>query len=485
MLPIEPTLPFSDHSSLYDILVPKTNLLRQINDLIDFSFIRSELLAKYSQDNGRTAECPIRMFKYLLLKIIYDLSDVDVVEHSLYDLSYKYFLGMVPEETSLINPSSLSKFRKLRLKDNDLMDLLIKKTVNIAVEKGIIKSRTIIVDSTHTCSRSNPYSPVDVLKLRSKQLRKSLYDTDDKVKESLPAKNEDNNLEHEMEYTRKLLESVSANEILVHVPKVKERLNMLKEVLGDIEDHYTTSKDTDARVGHKSEDDSFFGFKTHIAMSDERIITAATVTSGEKGDGPELENLVQKSRANGMEVDTVVGDTAYSGKDNIILSQDGERGFELVARLHPTISHGFRKKEDEFDFNKDAGMFICPAGHMAIRKARQGKKNQGENQAMTYYFDVEKCRTCSRRNGCYKEGAKSKTYSVSIKSEEHKRQSAFQDTEEFKEKAALRYKIEAKNAELKNVLGYDKATSYGIGCMRMQGALTIFVANLKRIIKLS
>lgn len=104
---------------------------------------------------------------------------------------------------------------------------------------------------------------------------------------------------------------------------------------------------------------------------------------------------------------------------------------------------------------------------------------------MTYYFDVEKCRTCSRRNDCYKEGAKSKTYSVFIKSEEHKRQSAFQDTEEFKEKAALRYKIEAKNAELKNVLGYDKATSYGIGCMRMQGALTIFVANLKRIIKLS
>ena len=59
MLPFEPTFLFSDHSSLYDLLVPKTNLLRQINDLIDFSFIRSELLQKYSLDNGRTAECPI------------------------------------------------------------------------------------------------------------------------------------------------------------------------------------------------------------------------------------------------------------------------------------------------------------------------------------------------------------------------------------------------------------------------------------------
>lgn len=63
------------------------------------------------------------------------------------------------------------------------------------------------------------------------------------------------------------------------------------------------------------------------AMSDERVITAATVTSSEKGDGPQgdgpqLEELVNRSRANGMEVETVVGDAAYSVKDNIILSND-------------------------------------------------------------------------------------------------------------------------------------------------------------------
>ena len=170
-----------------------------------------------------------------------------------------------------------------------------------------------------------------------------------------------------------------------------------------------TSKDEDARIGHKSKDASFFGYKTHIAMSDERIITAATVTSGEKGDGPQLQELVEQSRTNGMVVDTVVGDTAYSGKDNIILSNDKENGFELVARLNPTISNGTRKEEDRFDYNKDAGMYVCPAGHMAIRKARQGKKGEKQNQSLVFYFDVEKCRTCSRRNGCYKEGAKSKS----------------------------------------------------------------------------
>jgi len=483
MLSQEQELILSEYSGLYDIVVPQDNLLRRINTLVDFSFVYQELVDKYCSDNGRMAESPIRMFKYLLLKVIYDISDVDVVERSRYDMSFKYFLGMAPEE-DVINPSSLCKFRKLRLKDMDLMNLLIKKTVDIAIEKGVIKSRTIIVDATHTASRSNPYSPIEILRLRSKQLRKAVYDADEGVKGTLPKKNEDDDLVHEMDYTKELLDIVSGNICISEIPDVKQRINMLKETLEDIEDHYTTSKDEDARVGHKSEDSSFFGYKTHIAMSDERIITAAIVTSGDKGDGPQLAGLVEQSRSNGMEVDTVIGDTAYSGVENLRLAEDEKKGFELVSKLNPVISNGNRKEEDKFDFNKDAGMFVCPAGHMAIRKARMGKKNGKWNQTWTYFFDTDKCKTCSRKEGCYKDGAKTKTYSVSIRTEEQDRLMEFQKTPEFKIKARERYKIEAKNAELKHVFGYDRAESYGLYSMQMQGAITIFAANIKRILKL-
>ena len=420
MLSQQQELVLSEYSALYDIVVPQDNLLRRINGLVDFSFVYQELLDKYCPDNGRMAESPIRMFKYLLLKVIYDISDVDVVERSRYDMSFKFFLGIAPE-AEVINPSSLSKFRKLRLKDMDLLNLLIKKTVDIAIEKGVIKSKTIIVDATHTGSRSNPYSPIEILRLRSKQLRKAIYNADEDIKDTLPKKNEDDDLVKELDYTKELLDIVSGNAGIAEVPAVKQRINMLKETLEDIEDHYTTSKDEDARMGHKSEDSSFFGYKTHIAMSDERIITAAVVTSGEKGDGPQLESLVEQSRSNGMEVDTVIGDTAYSGTENLRLAENEKKGFELVAKLHPVISNGFRKEEDKFDFNKDAGMFVCPAGHMAVRKARCGKKNGQWNQTWTYYFDVDKCKTCSRRDGCYKEGAKFKTYSVPIKTGEQER----------------------------------------------------------------
>lgn len=481
MLAQQQKLQLSTYSDLYDLIVPKDNLLRKINELIDFSFIYNELVNKYCSNNGRNAESPIRMFKYLLLKTIYDISDVDVVERSRFDMSFKYFLEMTPEE-DVINPSSLTKFRKLRLKDTDLLNLLISKTVSIAIEKGIIRSKSIIVDATHSFSRSNPLSPIEVLKERARQLRKVVYSTDESWKERMPKKNEDNDLEHELSYCDKLEKEIESDEVLRSMPKVKEKLNLLKETIEDTKDHYTLSKDPDARTGHKTADSSFFGFKTHIAMTEERIITAAVVTSGEKGDGPELPALLKVSQENGIEVDTIIGDAAYSGKENLKLA--GGQEIKIVSKLIPSIEQGFRQQENTFDYNKDAAMFVCPAGHMAIRKMLQVKKVNGKNRTDTYFFDVEKCKTCALKNGCYKPGARTKSYSVSIKSDEHKEQMKFQQTDYFKEKAKHRYKIEAKNNELKNVHGYGRASSYGKASMQMQGAMAIFTVNLKRILKL-
>ena len=315
MLEQQQTISFSDYSSLYDLIIPKDNQLRQINDLMDFSFVYQELQDKYCHDNGRTAESPIRMFKYLLLKVIYNISDED------------------------------------------------------------------------------------------------------------------------------------------------------------------------ARTGHKTAHSSFFGYKTHMAMSDERIITAATVTSGEKGDGQQLPELIKKTEEAGMEVDSIVADKAYSSKENLKMAK--ENNMRLSARLSSVID-GNRTNKLPFEYNKDADLYVCPAGHLAKWKEMNNRKNdkRHRNSSITYYFDVDKCKVCPLREGCYKEGAKTKTYAVTIKSDEQLEQIEYQKTEEFINLQRKRYKIEAKNSELKNVLGYDRALSYGLPCMEMQGALTIFAANVKRIIKL-
>lgn len=481
MIKQQQTMILSAYTGIYDLVVPKDNLLRKINELIDFSFVYDELLNKYCLNNGRNAINPTRMFKYLLLKSIFDLSDVDIVERSKYDMSFKYFLGMAPEE-DVIEPSSLTKFRRLRLKDVNLLEMLINKTVAIALEKGILKSKSIIVDATHTKARYNQKSPREILQERSKKLRKSVYEIDETMKDTFPAKNTVDKLQDEILYCQKLINIIENEKNIFSYSKVKEKINLLRETIDDNIDHLQNSEDADARIGHKTADSSFFGYKTHIAMTEERIITAAVVTSGEKNDGKQLKTLIEKSKEAGIEVETVIGDTAYSEKNNIAYAE--KYNIQLVAKLNPLITQGRRKKENEFEFNKDAGMYVCKAGHMAVSKARTGKKGISKNQKDTYSFDIKKCKYCTYKDGCCKEGAKSKTYSVSIKSDTHNKQWEFQESEYFKKKSKERYKIESKNSELKHRHGYDIASSSGLVGMEIQGATAMFAVNLKRILKL-
>ena len=486
----------STHASLYDLLIEKNNFWRQLKEMVDFSFVYDELKDKYSSTMGRKAEDVIRMFKYLLLKNYYKVSDRDLVSRTRTDMLFKYFLDYLPEETNLIDPSLLTVFRRERLsnKDNEeetstnLMDKLIAKTVEIAIKEGIIETKNkIIQDSTHTNAMYQHISPREELIKQAKELRKSIYKIDETMHDKMPKKRESTGLlEDQIEYTKELLNLVKEDARFTTIPNIKEKVNMLEETMNDTEYEIEYSKDKDAKVGHKTADTSFFGYKTHIAMTPERIITAATITTGEKHDGKELQKLVEKSQTNGIEVEAVIGDGAYSERENIEYCE--KNNIKLASKLSKFVTHGNSQRNNNFEYNKDAGMYVCKAGHMAINKRKNKIRDIHNKNLVTevesYYFDIEKCKHCPYKEGCYKEGAKSKTYNVTIKSDIHIKYMDYMETEECKKLYAERYKIEAKNSELKSNFGYDTANACGKNGITIQGASVLFLANIKRIIKL-
>lgn len=483
MLKRQTELKLSAYSELYNLIVPKDNFLRRMLALVEFDFIYDELKDKYSESMGRSAVDPIMMFKYLLLKQIYPSSDVDLVNRAKVDMSFKYFLGLAPED-SVIESSTLTKFRRERLKDSNLLDMLIAKTVMIAKDKGLLRNKTIIVDSTHTGARFNQKSPRQVLQEKTKNLRKKIYKLDEGFKDKMPEKPSNGMLEDEIEYTKKLCTTIKKVEEFIAYPHIQEDLNYLDEIVDDHLHDLKLSKDEDAKTGYKTADTAFFGYKTHIAISEERIITSAIVTSGEKHDGKLLKPLIEKTKEAGMDVDEVIGDGAYSEAENIEMASSED--IKLIAKLSRTVSKGNKRKVEGFFFNKDAGLMVCPEGHMAITKVnRRPKKHKvdGKGTVETYFFDIEKCKICPIRNKCYKEGSKTKSYSVSIKSKTHQDHMDFQNTEYFKSRAKERYKIEAKNGEMKHRHGYSTAQSHDLFGMNLQAATAIFVVNMKRIMK--
>ena len=482
------SLILSPYIALYDIIIPKEHELRQLADLVDFSFVDDMLKGMYTLDNGRPGYRPQVMFKYLMLKRMYELSDRDVVKHAMTDMAYKYFLGLAPEDP-VIDASSLTKFRKLRMKDESIMDKLISKSVEIALNNGIKLSKTLIVDSTHSEARYNTKSAREYLLEICKNLRKKVYAVDESYVEKMPKKLPNRTIgmyEDVIEYCQEVINTIKKDNNLVARPNIAENINLLQETIDDTNEELIMSKDEDAKIGHKTADTSFFGYKTHIAMTPERIITAATVTSGERHDGKELQTLVDKMESNGVEVEAIVGDGAYSERDNIKYANEND--IKLVSKLSNAVLNGNnnRKTKLEFYYNKDAKMYVCPNGEMAIRKEVHDKKTSDSSTYETYYFNVNKCMNCPLKDKCgFKDGQRTKSYSVTLKlADLHKEHNDKQETQEYIELAKERYKIEAKNAELKNQHGYAHSSYSGLHGMTLQAGVSIFVVNLKRILRL-
>lgn len=287
-------------------------------------------------------------------------------------------------------------------------------------------------------------------------------------------------MEKQMDYVARLLAFLKGQKVAV-LPAVSEKINLLAEMMDDIKDHYTISVDPDARVGHKAADSEFFGYKGHLAVVPERLVVAATMTSGEKGDGPELPTLISKAKVNIPDLKEVVGDSAYSGQNN--LENACKEEVELVAKLNPILTTCHQSERNGFVFNKDAGMMVCPAGHMAIRKRMRvpRSKTKRKNLQCRYIFDVHKCRVCNRAEECGYKGGESKEYCITILTEQQEELKRRQETSEFKEKYRERYIVEAKNSELKHPYHLDRAISYGLESFTMQSAVAIFTSNLVRI----
>ena len=95
------------------------------------------------------------------------------------------FLNLAPED-EVIDASSLTKFRKLRMKNESIMDKLIVKSVEIALNNGIKLSKTLIVDSTHSEARYNAKSAREYLLEVCKNLRKKVYDIDESYTSKMP-----------------------------------------------------------------------------------------------------------------------------------------------------------------------------------------------------------------------------------------------------------------------------------------------------------
>lgn len=474
----------SMHSLLYD-KIPENHTLKLIKDAVDFSFINPLLEKSYCKYYGRPAKEPELLVKILILQKLYNLSDERVMFDASMHLAYLYFLGLNPED-KLPDSSLLSKFRVHKLQDVTLDELIIK-VVEQCVEKGIIKSKGLSVDTTHSEANTEKTFPEKVMKRLAKKIFKTINEENGEIPNSInqdiPDIKEFEDLQEAgatiKSYLEDTIQKVEETIQVENHPKTKKILDNTKEILEDPkfmkQKGVRSIVDQDARVGYKSKTDHFFGYKTeYMITTEDRIITAVRVHDGSYADGTQFHELLELSKKSGVTIEEVYGDKAYFKKT--ILDEIKE----LKAKPYIPVSESAYKIDEEiFSYNKDSDQWFCHQGNETTRKKLSKRKNG--RQTYRYYFEIEKCRHCPFRDNCIKGRDVRRILDISVNAPEFYEYSQQQKTGEFKEKYKKRACQEWKNGEMKNFHGLDRAKGYGLKSMSTQAKLTALAVNLKRI----
>ena len=163
------SLPVSSQASLFAAANELPDLLPEDDPMMIFSrsiypsFRDQDFEACYSEGRGRPAISPAFLACVTLLQYRENLSDFETSAAVIRRLDWKIALHLPVWKNTSFDPSTLSYFRR-RLKDNDKMQLIFDKTVEIAQRYNFIrKNANQRIDATYVISQVNRISTTDLL----------------------------------------------------------------------------------------------------------------------------------------------------------------------------------------------------------------------------------------------------------------------------------------------------------------------------------
>jgi hypothetical protein len=276
---------------------------------------------------------------------------------------------------------------------------------------------------------------------------------------------------------------------------VAEPADLLKQVIGqDVEldddfnlqirdgvapDRVISHSDPEMRHGRKSASRRFDGHKLDVMTDEEsELILGVEVRAGNAGDGDGAAPLLEEVQdVDGVEVDTLLGDMAYSDGD--VREAVEEAGADLVAKVPPVTNAGRFPKTD-FTIDTRAGSVTCPAGHTTT-DARPTKDHK-RRPATLFVFPADVCAACPLRDQCTNANS-GRTIVVGRHHDRIETARAAQHHPDTKALLRRRPKVERKIDHLQD-LGMRQARYRGRRRTKLQALLAATVANFKRLVVL-
>ena len=472
---------------------------------------------------GRPNFSVARMLGLCLLQEFYSLSDQQALDSFGFDIRWRYALDAGDQDRYLSRRSLVEFRRRLAEKDPDMkiVRTIFDKISKTAIEKLGISASDQRVDSTHIVSNICTRGRLDLFQKTIDHFLKSL---DQKRFSRIPKhiqnwhQREPNGwfglgpvqrkekLEQLARYLDRLIilftkdKQVTSTEpyqllvrlfqeqcTIVSEPKPAAKKKKTRQIKIKKKTHGETLQspyDPEASYGLKGK-----GYSVHIAETcnndgKSEIITDYEVHGAGRSDKGKAPKIIDRLESADLKPETLFADGGYPTVPSAL--KVNEREVEFMAPVDRARLPEDVMGRDQFTFDKNGFVLLCPEQHKPIDHRMRSANNQ-KGRSLHAIFKGDICRACrkleqcpvrapnNRKRGCKPQDTRG-DFRLEITAQLRLRDQMYADqqTDQWKQRYKIRSGIEATMSELKR--------SHGMGRLRVRRAVKVCFAVACKVI---
>lgn len=423
-------------------LMPDRHFLRDLDRLVDFSFVYDKVESLYSH-TGRRSIDPVVIVKMMLLGYLYGIDSERRLEQEVQvNIAYRWFLGIDLDEP-VPDHSTLSQLRRRKFNGTTLFEDIFEEVVRLCMDKGLITGKLLLTDSTHVRAnaRNDLYETVTVADEPSAYIKRL---NNNAVEDGLLAE----------DYEKRM------------TPKTKE----IKQSTTDPESGY---------MHRPGKPNGFYYLSHQTCDSENGLITDVFVTPGNvKDSSPHSERIQYQIDKYGFETKAVCADKGYDSSE--IHADMLERGIQTYIPRQKANTAEDRFQPSDYLYDESADCFICP-NNQIIPYGYYDPRIGGK----VYCSKSHCCKNCPFRGKCITEKSQSKRILRKQNQSAYEIQCAKKDTPQYFSAMRLRQIwCEGNFSHQKANHNLRRVRTRGLGKASMHCLLSATAFNLKRMVKL-
>jgi transposase len=437
-----------------DKVVPPDHLVRQIDGVLDLSWVHKELAPYYSH-TGRPSIDPVLMIRMLLVGYVFALrSERRLCSEVQVNLAYRWFCKLSVED-QIPDHSVFSRARHERFRESDALRRVFEGVVAMCIAAGFVGGEAFSVDAS--------LIKADV----SKQKR---------VAGDQP-----------MSWPKAEQASRAVREYLTALDAARSHDESGDGDGGGSSSGNSRSKppkevsvtDPQATWVARPGVDPFFAYDANYLIDNKAgiILDAEGTRANRIVEIAVTQTMVDRVRRRfDLQPQRLVGDTAYGAVRLLKWLVDRSITphipvWDKSARADGTFSRA------DFVFNQERNIYVCPGG---AELTSTGNVDQGH--IVYYRASKSDCSTCSLKPKCTT--AVSRKITRDLNEDLRDRVRALANTEAFQRSRRERKKVEMRFAHMKRILRLDRLRLRGLSGVRDEVLLTATAQNLRRLVKL-